>query len=64
VAELSDQPLIGLSLLDRVQVLALDISTIATSRVSTSSKSRTITGTSCSCAFCAARQRRSPATIW
>ena len=37
---------------------------IAISSVSVSLNSRTSAGTSCSRARCAARQRRSPATIW
>ena len=62
VAVTVDQLAIALGLLDRVQVLALDILD-QRDFGGASSMSRTIAGMAWSCAFCAARQRRSPAII-
>ncbi len=63
VAEAVHQHAEGGCFFDGVQVGALDVLDQATSRNSTSSSVRTSTGTSCRPAACAARQRRSPATI-
>ena len=63
VAMALDQLAIALGLLDRVQILALDILDQRELGARRSSMSRTIAGIVCSRARCAARQRRSPAMI-
>ena len=63
-AEFIEQALVAFRFFDRVEVLRCRFSTRAAAMVSTSDSSRTSTGTSCSPAFCDARQRRSPAMIW